>query len=399
MLALRFLDEGEPPPGRFTVAGLVPEIGLTLIVGAEGSGKSMLAAELAGEIADGGSWAGRRLEAGAVLYISPERGAVTRRRLWAIAGADHRIAIASGAFDLRDPAAIAELRQAARQVASRAGLRLALIVIDTLAAATPGLKENETTDVARIGTALGHLSEELSTPIVILHHVRKSDGQARGSSALPAAADAVLRVVADRSGRRLLIPEKISDGALQAPIKFTISEMEGTPRVMWAEREAQAQQPAERLPKSARAALETLKALAEQSGVADIEAWRAALYASWPDKKPGAARQAFADARTRLEAAGLIAIDGLSVSVSERQKTSETDAQASGSGVRKPPSYGVLTLADASAAGEPNPDAPAHEEEQEEPTANQEAPAFDDGWANAWPGSDEEPEGWKEAAA
>lgn len=333
MLTVLHLDDGEPEPAEYLVAGLIPKVGVTLIVGAESAGKSLLMAELAGEVSGGGIWAGRALTAGAVLYVSPERGAVTRRRLHAIAGTDPCIAIASGAFDLRSPNAIAELREAARKVETRAGIGLSLIVIDTLAAATPGIRENETSDLARIGTALGHLSEELNAAVVILHHVRKSDGQARGSSALPAAADAVLRVVADKSGRRVIVPEKLSDGPLAPPIRFTIREVAGAPRVVWGEAISKPAEEAERLPRSAVTALdalsEMLATVPDRSEGVPFDNWRTETIRRLGKGKPETARSAFHKAKTALFSADrIVELPTGNVTVPERSPTVPAEVES-----------------------------------------------------------------------
>jgi hypothetical protein len=326
MLTVLHLDDGEPEPAEYLVAGLIPKVGIGLVVAAEGAGKSMLLAELSAEIAGGGVWAGRTLKPGSVLYVAPERGAVTRRRLHAIAGDDARIAIASGPFDLRSPTAVTELREAARKVEARAGIRLGLLVIDTLSAATPGIRENETSDLARIGTALGHLSEELRAPIVIVHHVRKSDGQARGSSALPAAADAVLRVVADKSGRRVIVPEKLSDGPLAPPVRFTIREVAGAPRVIWGDTILKPTEEAERLPRSAVVALEALSEMLgtvpDRSEGVPFDEWRAETIRRLGKDNPKTARSAFFKAKTALFSAERIAeLPTGNVTVPERSRT------------------------------------------------------------------------------
>lgn len=250
MMKLRFLGEPAPPPAEFAVAGLIPRSGLTLLVGAQEAGKSVLAAELAVAMVRGGHWAGRDVgPAGSVLYIAPERGTVQERRLRHHLGSDDRVAVAAGAFNLREAGSVEDIRRAVAEVERRSEERIGLVVIDTLAAAAPGIRENETAEVEPIASALRRFSEEIGAPVVLIHHAGK-DGQIRGSTALPAAADAILAVRAGPNGPRRLVPEKLSDGPKAAEVLFRIEDDGGCPIVIWqveAEPEARLASPETRL--------------------------------------------------------------------------------------------------------------------------------------------------------
>ena len=233
MMKLRFLDEPAPPPAEFAVAGLIPRSGLTLLVGAPAAGKSVLAAELAVAMVRGGYWAGRDVKAaGSVLYIAPERGTVQERRLRHHLGSDARVAVAAGAFNLREAGSVEDIRRAVAEVERRSKELIGLVVIDTFAAAAPGIRENETAEVEPIARALARLSEEIDAPVVLIHHAGK-DGFIRGSTALPAAADAILAVWADRSGARRLVPEKLNEGQPATGMPFRIEDSGGGPTVIW----------------------------------------------------------------------------------------------------------------------------------------------------------------------
>ena len=54
---------------------------LSCIFGPPGSGKSVLAGDLAAHVASGRLWFGRRVQQGGVLYVAIERAALVKRRL------------------------------------------------------------------------------------------------------------------------------------------------------------------------------------------------------------------------------------------------------------------------------------------------------------------------------
>ena len=65
--------EGRPvPPREWLVSGLIPAQDVTLLAGDGGTGKSLIALQLAHAVATGGGWVGRTVEPGAVVYLSCE---------------------------------------------------------------------------------------------------------------------------------------------------------------------------------------------------------------------------------------------------------------------------------------------------------------------------------------
>ncbi|MFC5391213.1 AAA family ATPase [Bosea vestrisii] len=317
-MGLIFLDQAPPPPARFAVPGLIPAEGLTLIVGAEGSGKSMLAAELAVAVATGGQWAGRAVLRGSVLYVAPERPAVTHRRIAAMIGTSSAIAIAPDRIDLRGRGAIEALRSDAERVARHADEPLALIVIDTWAAASPGLKENEASETQAIASELTRLAGDLSVPIVILHHASKGEASPRGSTALPAAADAILMVRSRSNGEREIVPDKLSDGPPAGRIKFRIEKVAGSPRVCWTDSRSAGHESAGAVLSRDQA---TILAAADSVRIRHPNATRSDLrdevFARLGPRSENAKKVAFSSGVKLLVSKGLISPDDPIVSVSK----------------------------------------------------------------------------------
>ena len=84
-----------PPPRRFLVDGMIPARTVTMLGGDGGTGKSLVALQLAAAKARGGFWLGREVSAGGALVLSAEDELdEVHRRL---------ISIASGeGFEIRD---------------------------------------------------------------------------------------------------------------------------------------------------------------------------------------------------------------------------------------------------------------------------------------------------------
>jgi hypothetical protein len=76
-----FVDMPTPEPRRYLVEGIVPEAYPTMIYGDGGVAKSMLALSLGlGVASNAGTWLGRRIESGGVLYLDFELDAAEQNR-------------------------------------------------------------------------------------------------------------------------------------------------------------------------------------------------------------------------------------------------------------------------------------------------------------------------------
>ena len=79
-LKLTMFGDIDPLPNKeWTVERLLGAKELSVIA-APGAAKSCVAGDIAGHVAAGEPWAGRRVKQGAVLYIAAERAAVVKRR-------------------------------------------------------------------------------------------------------------------------------------------------------------------------------------------------------------------------------------------------------------------------------------------------------------------------------
>lgn len=215
----------------YLVDGIVRRGSLVELVAYGGSGKTWLADDLAVAVASGTPWLGRFLtKQGRSLILDYENGSYeSRRRIQAvtrgrgIASVDGIGLAAMPAVYANDPVFQSEVQRAAEG--------RALVILDTLKAANPGVDENDSN--MRVGLdALRRVGETTGCAFLVLVHGKKTGGnqsgtidpreQGRGSSAIFDAADTVLHV-AYAEGRPLMVRQtKSRQGRSIAPFQVEI---------------------------------------------------------------------------------------------------------------------------------------------------------------------------------
>lgn len=204
------IAEREPP--RPLVAGLLYLDTLAWLIGRSGSFKSFVALDLAQAVGHGRPWAGRRVRQGPVLYIVAEGagGMSLRTRAWrqtygplsdAVHFLPHPVQVNSEAWGVL--------------VQLAATLDPALIVVDTQARVTVGVKENDNTEMGRFIEQIDRLRRATRACVLIVHHIGRQGEDARGASAIDGAQDTELkvsRVGGDKAMRAQLKIDKQKDG-------------------------------------------------------------------------------------------------------------------------------------------------------------------------------------------
>ena len=159
----------------------------TLLAAREKSGKSTLTGYIAAQVTNGGTFLGDPCASGDVLIVGLEEyvGDVARR-LRHFGAAATRVHLQIGF--LGDP----DTRpQELRDTIDR--INPVLVVLDSLAAYSHGIiqDDNNATQMAAVVQPLTNLAHDKGIALVIVHHARKSDGRARGSTAIMAGTDVV----------------------------------------------------------------------------------------------------------------------------------------------------------------------------------------------------------------
>jgi hypothetical protein len=200
--------------------------------------------------------------------------------------------------------------------------RPALIVIDTLAAAFPGLEENDAKSMGQVVRVARRLTE-YGAAVILVHHDTKAEGTTpRGHSILNGALDMTLHVKRDGGVIRCTLRKNRSgttdrDMAFQIGIEELGRDADGdTITAAVLEELAGAGAPRQApLPKSQRAALAVFAALETDGPVTDDE-WMAACVEG-TSVSPAADRKsrqtAFRRARNALVDANVLSIDQLGI--------------------------------------------------------------------------------------
>lgn len=214
LATIDFDPNAEFTPPSWLAKGLLPRKGIGLLFGESGAGKSFAAIHAALCVAWGQPLFESKVKQGGVLYVAAEGGSSVAGRFRAandamqaqiaaarLSGDQPKrapIRIVTETPDLSrdgDPKALLRTITDAAHDFEKAGYPLALVVVDTWHAAMGGGDENSAADAGAALKPLRDATETGGFHCLIVHHPGKdSERGARGSNALPAAADAIIAV-------------------------------------------------------------------------------------------------------------------------------------------------------------------------------------------------------------
>lgn len=208
----------------WVIDGLIQE-GVNVLYGSPGSGKTFVALDMAMYVATSEPlWHGRRVKGGPVVYVAAEdgRGVSQRRSAWrqfheVSDDREHMLGYNEPIY-LTDPEYVKAFI-AGIQVWNVAPV---LVVFDTLARCVPGKDENGSGDMGVAVDSLERIVREVGAKAVLLvHHPGKEGRGPRGSSAIPAAAQAVIKLKGNPTEGITLTPEKQRNGAVGDGLTLT----------------------------------------------------------------------------------------------------------------------------------------------------------------------------------
>jgi putative DNA primase/helicase len=176
---------------------------MSVVYGDSNSGKTFAAIDIGAAVARGIKWMDRNVEPGAVLYLASESPASVRLRLRAYQR-HHGVKvpnfiIVKSPVDLFNGAAdtvavvalVKELEQAR-------GVKVELIIGDTLARLAAGANENSGEDMSVVVRHVDRIRQESEAHFALIHHSGKNAAMgARGWSGLRCATDTEIEVTAD----------------------------------------------------------------------------------------------------------------------------------------------------------------------------------------------------------
>lgn len=194
-----FDDIEEQLPKSYVLQDVLGEGEFSVLVGLPGTGKSVIATDIAAHVAAGKDWHGRPVRKGLVVYVAAERRALTERRLAAFRAfhgvADVPLAVVSGRLDMTaDLADARDLATAVRHLEEESGEDCVLIVIDTLTRVFGGGDQNASKDMGRFVQAVDELGRLTNAHILVIHHSPWNEKRGKGAIDLDGAVDLSLFV-------------------------------------------------------------------------------------------------------------------------------------------------------------------------------------------------------------
>jgi hypothetical protein len=188
----------QPSPLKWIISGWVPDLGITMIYGESGSGKTFLALDMACHVAAGLSWNGRKTKAGIAVYMAGEGNYGIRQRVAAWCKAHNidrldNLLISNKAIDMDSPTASAQIIKAVRGLTSEP---VGSITIDTVNNHMSG-NENDAKDTRNMLNSVQIVGRAINSGIVLVHHTGnaiEAKNRARGSSAWKASMDSQILV-------------------------------------------------------------------------------------------------------------------------------------------------------------------------------------------------------------
>lgn len=232
--ALRILTMAEVealPPPQWLIEGLIPNQGLVVPYGPPKAGKTFIVLALALCIAAGREWEGKAVQQGAVVYIVGEGLGGFATRLAVMRHAfqiplDAPFFVIPRAVNFRENSEVETLVKLARQ-AVPPGMPIALVVIDTLARAMPGVDENSAQEVGLVIMRCDAVKEKLACTVMPIHHTGKDvERGMRGSNAITGAVDASFLIQTAGKGKVRVINDNQKDGELHRPMIFSMEKVE-----------------------------------------------------------------------------------------------------------------------------------------------------------------------------
>ncbi|MDP9375637.1 MAG: AAA family ATPase, partial [Chloroflexota bacterium] len=188
------------PPPAWLVDGVLVRDTLAAIVGPPASCKSFVALDVALSVATGHPWLDHGVHQSTVVYISAEGSAGLGRRIAAWERARRVDAEKAPCYVLPEAVQFLQAGDVDAILAAVGELPAepGLVVVDTLARCFVGGEENSARDMGFLVAAVERLRQTTGACVVLIHHVNKTTGKMRGSTALEGAMDTI--VAARRDG-------------------------------------------------------------------------------------------------------------------------------------------------------------------------------------------------------
>jgi hypothetical protein len=210
------------PERRYVIKHILSAFDHAAIIAAPGAGKSALAPYIGYRVALGLDVFGRRTRAGPVLYVAAEDGTGMKTRIRALYqrfgdAPNFHLMPAPIDFLSNDSTDVAQIERMIDRISP------CLICIDTLARAFPGLKENDSDQMARVVRVSRGFASICGSAVISLHHPPKEGTTPRGHGLLNGDLDVTLMITGERADPRFVTMGKNRNGPADQTYCFTVA--------------------------------------------------------------------------------------------------------------------------------------------------------------------------------
>lgn len=176
---------------------------------------------------------GKKTKHGLVVIIAAEGGdgIAKRIRAWEIKYgciAGEKLIIVPHAVVPTNEKHRKELTDMIRSEATRQGLALVLLVVDTMSQCSNGMAENDAGGVSLYLQACNTIAQEFGATCINIHHPKKANDEFRGSSTILNNVDFLLSMKRNKSSPMFtdLTNEKLKEGENQYKCRFELERLE-----------------------------------------------------------------------------------------------------------------------------------------------------------------------------
>jgi len=231
LLPYEWVGDVEPViDGFWLIEDWLPKTGIAAIYGHPGSGKSFLALHMAAHVAQGATWHDRHVEQGLVVYVVAEGQTGFKNRIVAMRAsgelsADAPFVLIPTPIDLQSVEGDAgALAATIRKVVGGTGMKLGMVVVDTLSKTFGAGKENTDDMVSYVNNCQRIASEFDCLTVVVHHRPKESESRdLRGHSSLRGNIDTAILVEAGDIKTATTLKQK--DGEDNQRIRFSLERV------------------------------------------------------------------------------------------------------------------------------------------------------------------------------
>ena len=226
-----FLEDVEPT--QWLITDVLDRGTLAALVAQPSRFKSFVALSMACSISTGTPWMGKPTTKGSVVLLAGEglQGIKSRTRAWFdhhdIDESTSQLMITKGTFAAQDDTQMGCYIRSVEEVLKANAITQSpsLIIIDTYSRYAASLDENSASETAGMIAQLGRLQARFGATVLVVHHVSKATGDARGSSAFVGALD--WQYSLERQGDEQTSSSPIDLRDLRVKLKLTKSKDHG----------------------------------------------------------------------------------------------------------------------------------------------------------------------------